>query len=235
MGLESATYISGLDVDNPAGSDGISAGDNHLRLIKSVLKNTLPNADEAINGIHTGGSAPSPNTSGQLWFDTSSDILKMYPETGSTWLEIFRVGGNNVIKVTRLEDNSTASIRSSSMTYAATFSVVIDSATSDLLIQANLFGGLWAYARAQTGEAQVYNATDSAAIGSDWKAGGQWNNVGGSASDNNEIRSWTTMTVAETTPLSAGTKSIKIRANCSNPGDGGISTSMSSLTVWEIE
>ena len=79
------------------------------------------------------------------------------------------------------------------------------------------------------------NATDAAAIGTTWNSGGQWNNVGGSASENNEIRSWTTMTVVESTPLSAGTKSIKIRGACTDPSGGGYSTSQSTLTVWEIE
>tara|TARA_R110002020_G_scaffold249854_1_gene463856 strand:- start:698 stop:1366 length:669 start_codon:yes stop_codon:yes gene_type:complete len=71
MTVESASYVSGLNANYPPGSDTISEGDDHLRLIKAVLKATLPNADEAINGVHTGTSAPSPNTSGQLWFDTS--------------------------------------------------------------------------------------------------------------------------------------------------------------------
>jgi len=78
MALESATYISGLVSANPPGTDAISQGDDHIRLIKSVLKSTLPNADEAINGVHTGTSEPSPNTPGQLWFDTSGDgVLKV--------------------------------------------------------------------------------------------------------------------------------------------------------------
>ena len=235
MALESATYVSGLVATNPSGSDSISQGDDHLRLIKTVLKNTLPNADEAINGIHTSASAPSPTTAGLIWFDTTTNLVKIRNEGDSGWLSFLSEDGSNIIKVSRLENTSTVSIRSASMTDAATFSVVKASATSDLLIQANLFGGLWAYATAQTGEAQVYNATDAAAIGSNWKAGGQWNNLGSTSSTNNEVRGWTTMTVLESTPLSAGTKSIKIRANCTNPGDGGISTSMSSLTVWEIE
>ena len=71
MTVESATYVSGLNANYPPGSDTISEGDDHLRLIKSVLKSTLPNADEPINGVHTGVSAPSPTSSGQLWFDTS--------------------------------------------------------------------------------------------------------------------------------------------------------------------
>lgn len=49
MGLESATYIEDLNVANPTASDAKSDGDNHIRLLKTVLKNTFPNADAAIN------------------------------------------------------------------------------------------------------------------------------------------------------------------------------------------
>lgn len=45
MGLESATYISDLDASNPLSTDKKKQGDDHLRLIKSVLKTTIPNAD----------------------------------------------------------------------------------------------------------------------------------------------------------------------------------------------
>jgi len=71
MTVETATYVSGLNANYPPGSDTISEGDDHIRLIKDVLKNTLPNADEPINGVHTGTSEPSPTSAGQLWFDTS--------------------------------------------------------------------------------------------------------------------------------------------------------------------
>lgn len=44
MGLETATYISELVTTNPdGGSDAKSGGDNHLRLIKSVLQSQFPN------------------------------------------------------------------------------------------------------------------------------------------------------------------------------------------------
>ena len=71
MTVESASFISGLNASYPPGSDSISEGDDHLRLIKTVLKATLPHADEAINGVHTGTTAPTPTSAGQLWFDTS--------------------------------------------------------------------------------------------------------------------------------------------------------------------
>lgn len=48
MGLEAATYITDFVISNPTGLDEVNKGDDHLRLIKSVLQNTLPNANAAI-------------------------------------------------------------------------------------------------------------------------------------------------------------------------------------------
>jgi hypothetical protein len=42
MPVEAATYIDGLNTSNPTGSDPKSQGDDHLRLIKGVLKATFP-------------------------------------------------------------------------------------------------------------------------------------------------------------------------------------------------
>ena len=47
MALESATYINTLIDTNPSGADSISQGDDHIRLIKKVLKNTFPNVASA--------------------------------------------------------------------------------------------------------------------------------------------------------------------------------------------
>jgi hypothetical protein len=51
MALESATYVDGLVITNPTGSDSISQGDDHIRLIKKVLKNTFPDAASAVKGV----------------------------------------------------------------------------------------------------------------------------------------------------------------------------------------
>ena len=49
MGLETATYIGQLDENWPLGTDPVSRGDDHLRLIKSVLQNQFPNlGNEAV-------------------------------------------------------------------------------------------------------------------------------------------------------------------------------------------
>jgi len=51
MALESATYINTLIDTNPSGADSISQGDDHIRLIKKVLKNTFPNVASATSPI----------------------------------------------------------------------------------------------------------------------------------------------------------------------------------------
>lgn len=43
MALETATYINQLVPANPLGSDAIAFADDHLRLIKTTIKNTFPN------------------------------------------------------------------------------------------------------------------------------------------------------------------------------------------------
>lgn len=47
MGLETATFISELVDTNPVFNDKKRQGDDHLRLLKEVLQNTLPNASKA--------------------------------------------------------------------------------------------------------------------------------------------------------------------------------------------
>lgn len=48
-GLESVTYISDLVVTNPLSSDPAHQGDDHLRAIKTGIKNTFPNINAAVN------------------------------------------------------------------------------------------------------------------------------------------------------------------------------------------
>lgn len=88
MGLETATYISGLNSANPAGADGKSQGDDHIRLIKATLLATFPNITGAVGADHTSlvkhklnsGSAPTVNDDsgdgyavGSLWVNTITD------------------------------------------------------------------------------------------------------------------------------------------------------------------
>jgi len=54
MPLEVATYISSLVSTNPVGaSDGLNTADDHLRLIKAVLKASFPNINGAVTATPT--------------------------------------------------------------------------------------------------------------------------------------------------------------------------------------
>jgi microcystin-dependent protein len=104
MTVESASFVSGLVPAYPPGSDSISEGDDHLRLIKSVLQGTFPNANAAVNGIHTGDSAPTSTTAGQLWFDTTLNVLKIRNEADAAWVTLgaspvtdFKILGSNTV------------------------------------------------------------------------------------------------------------------------------------------
>lgn len=49
MGLETGTYVQDLNQSNPiGGTDPKAQGDDHLRLIKSTIKNTLPEGTRAL-------------------------------------------------------------------------------------------------------------------------------------------------------------------------------------------
>ena len=48
MGLETASYIDQLVAENPLGTDSKAQGDNHIRLLKSVLKTQFPNLGQEV-------------------------------------------------------------------------------------------------------------------------------------------------------------------------------------------
>ena len=101
MGLETGTYISDLNTSNPASSDGKSAGDDHIRLIKSTVKATFPNVAGAVTPTHTelnyvAGVTSAVQTqintkgaiAGQVWtgthdYTTATAINVPAPTTGS--------------------------------------------------------------------------------------------------------------------------------------------------------
>ena len=56
MTIESATYIDDLDATYPAYNDKKSEGDDHIRLIKSVLKTTFPGISGAVTPIRLDAS-----------------------------------------------------------------------------------------------------------------------------------------------------------------------------------
>ena len=70
MALETASWITQLVDTNPTTSDPVSQGDDHLKMIKTVLSNSFPS---------TSTSAIMPNMSGQ------TDKVLSNDGTDATW------------------------------------------------------------------------------------------------------------------------------------------------------
>jgi microcystin-dependent protein len=104
MTVEDAGFISELVASDPQGSDSISEGDDHLRVIKTAVQGTFPNGNAAINGIHTGDLQPTSRSAGQFWFDTTLNVLKIRNEGDLAWVTLgaspvtdFKILGSNTI------------------------------------------------------------------------------------------------------------------------------------------
>ncbi len=89
MALETGNYVNDLVQTNPTASDPVSEGENHLQLIKKVLKQSFPSVDAAVNAIHSSASAPATSISaGLLWFDTTNNVLKLRNEANDAWITL---------------------------------------------------------------------------------------------------------------------------------------------------
>jgi microcystin-dependent protein len=53
LALETATHISDLVASNPAASDGMNNADDHMRMIKGVLKTDFPSISGPVTASHT--------------------------------------------------------------------------------------------------------------------------------------------------------------------------------------
>ena len=123
MGLETASYISQLVDTNPVVGDPVGEGDDHLRLIKTVLQTQFPNltaaavtsnvtelnlldgvsvlvslsADQSWSGSQRG--TPSTVTDGTLDLDTANNFH--YTPSGADTLEFSNeeTGQSGFIKV----------------------------------------------------------------------------------------------------------------------------------------
>ena len=237
MALESATYISGLVDTNPSGSDSISQGDDHLRLIKSVLKSTMPNADEAINGVHTGTSAPSPNTSGQLWFDTSgSGELKVRDKANTGWDTL----SGKITSVSHGSRTGYTDIRSSSMTDTG-LSVAHTklTSTSTLYVFGSAEVRVWSSfsgSNTQTSSAQlVYATSTTTGITPSGALDAGYMKESGMETTSSAQLGFRYTYIWKVASLAAGAYTFKVQGNCSSPGDGGSEHRDGTMLVLEVE
>lgn len=112
MALETGTYISDLVTTNPVAADPKSAGDDHLRLLKSTIKATFPNVTGAVTATHTelnyvDGVTSAIQTQLDLKAPLASPILTGVPEAPTATL------GNSTNQIATTEFVSLTSLTAS--------------------------------------------------------------------------------------------------------------------------
>lgn len=127
MTIESATYISDLVSTNPAAGDPKSEGDDHIRLVKSTVKATLPNLTGAMTKTHTVLNA-LPDTPFGTYTPTAGTLTNVTTCTPSKcqWL---RAGSgivvSGVVTITPTA-NSASTVFELSLPVASNFTQVMD-------------------------------------------------------------------------------------------------------------
>ena len=110
MAIETADYITELVSSNPTGLDDRSTADNHIRLIKHVLKSTFPNLAGAVLANQTQLNAligQSGDVSTEL-SGIAGDITDLLARTGS--LEASVSAMNTVVATLQVDVNANTGI-----------------------------------------------------------------------------------------------------------------------------
>jgi microcystin-dependent protein len=74
MPVEVANYISDLNVANPLSTDSVAQADDHIRLIKQVIKTTFPNVTGPVTATHTQLSQIIPAGLIAMWSGNTSNV-----------------------------------------------------------------------------------------------------------------------------------------------------------------
>ena len=83
MPIEAATYISTLNASNPPSTDLLAEGDDHLRLLKSVLLASFPNITGAMTATHTVlNGLDARVTAAQTQVDLADNGVSVVPVSG---------------------------------------------------------------------------------------------------------------------------------------------------------
>lgn len=74
MPLESASYINSLVATNPTSTDTVSQADDHIRLIKKVLKDTFPNLNAPVTATPSELNSAVPTGFIGMWSGSVATI-----------------------------------------------------------------------------------------------------------------------------------------------------------------
>jgi heme O synthase-like polyprenyltransferase len=126
MALETATFINGLVVTNPTATDPKSQGDDHLRLIKSVIKNTFTAITGAIVATHTELNFVQGVTSAiQTQLNAKGAIA------GQIWSGIHNFTSATINVATQTVGDATTKAASTAFVMSTAFSAVLPAQTGN--------------------------------------------------------------------------------------------------------
>lgn len=141
MSLETGTYINDLVVTNPTSTDAKSAGDDHFRLIKSLIKATFANITGAVTVTHT-----------QL-----NTVVDRILRAGDTMTGTHDYTGATIRVATQSAGNSTTNAASTAFVAATAFSSALpaQAGNSGLFVTTDGTTASWAVAVSPFQKAQI--------------------------------------------------------------------------------
>jgi hypothetical protein len=232
MAHESGDYINQLDPDNPRGTDSISEGDIHLRLLKKVLKQSFPNVNEPVNAIHTGPTPPTLHSPGTVWFDTSTGLVKMRDKDDNVWLKMAHGEANGIGQLLRADwyESSGKTFRwNENEIIRVTISPLSD--TSTYFFNVSGEASVWADINANYVRCKFMDLTTGVQIGQDTLVAG-FNHV----DDMGNFEIFSTLNMKEIYQNHPSTTfDVAMIAWCSSPDSGGGGIKHINLEVLEIE
>ncbi len=161
MALESGTKISQLVQDNPPGTDQVAQGDDHIRLIKGVLKASFP-SDVAVQ---------IPDIAGH-----KGDVLTVSEDETST--EWSGAGGVQILSQVWHKIADASVIRTYSngwedlgdfSTGTTTFQVIPSSPTSSILYDVSGFANIFGNQASGRLSLRLWDTTNNALIGEEFR------------------------------------------------------------------
>src|SRR5688572_20668647 len=137
MGLESGSFVNDLVTTNPVGStDPKSQGDDHLRLLKTVLKATFPNADKAVYL-----DRPIANVASATTCDIGAATTNYVNITGTTTITGFGTVAAGTLRLIRFNAALTLTYNGTSLILPSAADIA--TAAGDHAVAVSLGSGNW--------------------------------------------------------------------------------------------
>lgn len=159
MGLETATYISGLNASNPVNAtDVVGEGDDHLRLIKSTLLNSFPGITGAMSLTHTQLNNAAIQDEANTF--TSAQTISMAGAAALRLIQTDATADEGTFEITSGGDQFLLRTRTDALAFGNNFLIAKRSGTDIESLQFNVAAGETAILATQNaGVGLYYNGT----------------------------------------------------------------------------